>query len=173
MKIKLCNAVVTAFPLVIALAAWPGLVRAEQTIGRVVAVADGDTITVLDSNNQQHKIRLAGIDAPERKQPFGNVSKKHLSDLAFGRTAEADCYKRDRYKRQICIVKVNGQDVGLAQLDAGLAWVYRQYVGELYPALQIDYRAAEDRAAADRLGLWRDRDAVPPWEWRRLKRPKQ
>jgi endonuclease YncB( thermonuclease family) len=140
---------------------------AEPFSGRIVAIADGDTLTLLDSANVQHKIRLAGIDAPEKRQPFGTVSKKHLSDLAFGRTAEADCYKRDRYKRQICIVSVNGKDVGLAQLDAGLAWVYRQYVGELYPALQVDYRAAEDRAAANGFGLWRDRDAVPPWEWRK------
>ncbi|MEX0959106.1 MAG: thermonuclease family protein [Burkholderiales bacterium] len=122
---------------------------------------------MLDSANVQHRIRLAGIDAPERRQPFGNVSKQNLSNLAFGQTARADCYKRDRYERQICTVRVNGKDVGLAQLDAGLAWVYRRYVGELPPIQQQEYRSAEDRAAADRAGLWRNLDPVPPWEWRR------
>jgi endonuclease YncB( thermonuclease family) len=63
---------------------------------RVVSVADGDTITLLDSNRQQHRIRLAGIDAPEKAQPFGQRSKQHLSELAFGKEAKADCYKVDR-----------------------------------------------------------------------------
>jgi len=63
---------------------------------RVVSVADGDTITLLDSNRQQHRIRLAGIDAPEKAQPFGKRSKQHLSELAFGKEAKADCYKVDR-----------------------------------------------------------------------------
>ena len=140
--------------------------QAEVLDGRVVAVADGDTLTLLDSNRQQHRIRLAGIDAPEKAQPFGQRSKQHLSELAFGKDAKADCYKVDRYDRDVCTVFVNGQDVGLAQLDAGLAWWYRKYAHEQLPRDRIDYEAAEDRAAADRVGLWQDANPVPPWEWR-------
>jgi endonuclease YncB( thermonuclease family) len=133
----------------------------------VVGVADGDTITLLDSNRQQHRIRLAGIDAPEKAQPFGQRSKQHLSDLAFGKQAKADCYKIDRYDRDVCTVYVDGKDIGLAQIDAGLAWWFRKYAHEQLPKDRIDYEAAEDRAAADRVGLWQDKNPVPPWEWRR------
>jgi endonuclease YncB( thermonuclease family) len=75
----------------------------------VVGVADGDTITLLDRNRQEHKIRLAGIDAP---QPYGQRSKQHLADLAFGKEAKADCYNVDRYDRDVGTVYVNGRNVG-------------------------------------------------------------
>ena len=117
---------------------------------KVVGVADGGTITLLDSDRQQHRIRLAGIDAPEKGQPYGQRSKQHLADLAFGKDAKADCYKIDRYDRDVCTVYGNGKDVGLAQLDAGLAWWFRKYPHEQPPKDRIDYEAAEDRAAADR-----------------------
>ena len=92
--------------------------HAATLTGRIVKVADGDTLTMLDASNIQHKIRISGIDAPERKQVFGTASKKNMSSLAFGKEAEAICYKRDRYKRLICTVYVNGEDVALAQLAA-------------------------------------------------------
>ena len=95
--------------------------------GRVVGVADGDTLTLLDGNRQQHKIRLAGVDAPEKAQPYGQRSKQHLSEHAFRKDAKAECYKIDRYNRDVCTVFVNGKDIGLAQLDAGLAWWFRKY----------------------------------------------
>ena len=132
----------------------------------MVSVADGDTITLLDSNHRQHRIRIGGIDAPEKAQPFGQRSKQHLAELAFGEAAKADCYKVDRYGWDVCTVYVNGQDVGLAQHDAGLAWWYRKYAHEQLPRDRIDYEAAEDRAAADRTGLWQDANPVAPWEWR-------
>jgi endonuclease YncB( thermonuclease family) len=141
-------------------------VWADVLEGRVVGVADGDTITLLDGNRHEHRIRLGGIDAPEKGQPYGERSKQHLSDLAFGKDAKADCYKVDRYGRDVCSVYVNGKDVGLAQLDAGLAWWYRKYAHEQLPRDRIDYESAEDRAAADRAGLWQDKNPIPPWEWR-------
>ena len=106
----------------------------------MAAVAEGDTITLLDGNRQQ-RIRLASIDAPERPSRFGQRSKQHLSDLAFGKNARADCYKVDRYDRDVCTVFVNGQDLGLPQLDAGLAWWFRQYAYEQLPRDRIDYEA--------------------------------
>jgi endonuclease YncB( thermonuclease family) len=153
----------------LAFALWSLTVWAEVLEGQVVSVADGGTITLLDGNRQQHRIRLAGIDAPEKAQPFGQRSKQHLAKLAFGKDAKADCYKIDRYDRDVCTVYVNGQDVGLAQLDAGLAWWYRKYAHEQLPRDRIDYEAAEDRATADRVGLWQDAKPVP-WEWRHKRR---
>ncbi len=137
--------------------------HAETITGWVVGVADGDTITVLDANKVQHKIRLSGIDAPEKKQAFGNRSKESLSDLAFDKTVNVETEKRDRYGRQIGKVLVNGRDVNLAQVERGMAWFYRQYQREQSPNDRRLYEAAEDAAKADKRGLWRDADPVSPW----------
>jgi endonuclease YncB( thermonuclease family) len=134
--------------------------------GKVVAIADGDTITVLDAQDQQHKIRLAGIDAPESKQPFGQASKKHLSGLLFDRDVTLDCGKTDRYDREVCVVMVGGQDANQAQVKAGMAWWYRKYQSEQTAQQRAAYEAAEATAKAGRMGLWQDAGAVPPWEWR-------
>jgi endonuclease YncB( thermonuclease family) len=107
---------------------------------------------LLDGNRQQHRIRLAGVDAPEKAQPFGERSKQHLAELAVGKDAKADCDKVDRYDRDVCTVYVVAKDVGLAELDAGLAWWFRKYAHEQLPKERIDYEAPEDRAAADRVG---------------------
>lgn len=141
-------------------------VSAAPLEGRVVGVADGDTLTLLDSSNEQHKIRLVGIDAPEKKQDFGQRAKGSLSSLAFGRAATADCRKKDRYKRNLCIVFVGGRDVGLEQIRNGMAWHYKQYANEQPPQERMAYERAENEARAKSEGLWVDRDPVPPWEWR-------
>ena len=143
--------------------------NAETITGRVVGVADGDTITVLDADKVQHKIRLAGIDAPEKKQAFGNRSKESLSALTFDKTVAVETSKRDRYGRQIGKVLVNGRDVNLVQIKRGIAWFYRQYQREQSPNDRRLYEAAEDAARAGKRGLWRDADPVPPWEFRRNK----
>ena len=143
--------------------------HAETVTGRVVGVADGDTITVLDADKAQHKIRLAGIDAPEKKQAFGNRSKESLSDLVFDKTVNVETKKRDRYGRQIGKVLVNGQDVNLVQIERGMAWFYRQYQREQSPNDRKLYEAAEDSAKAAKRGLWRDIDPVPPWNFRHNK----
>jgi endonuclease YncB( thermonuclease family) len=94
---------------------------AAPLTGRIVAIADGDTVTLLDAGKRQHKLRLSGIDAPERRQPFGNRSREHLAGLVFGKQIIADCPKFDRYKRAVCTIEVNGTDANLAQLEAGMA----------------------------------------------------
>ncbi len=115
----------------------------------------------------QHKIRLAGIDAPEKKQPFGNRSKESLSELAYDKTVTVETDKRDKYGRQVGKVLVNGQDVNLVQVERGMAWFYRQYQREQSPNDRRLYEAAEDSAKADKRGLWRDAaDPMPPWEFR-------
>jgi endonuclease YncB( thermonuclease family) len=135
--------------------------------GKVVAVADGDTITVLDTQNQQHKIRLAGIDAPEKKQSFGQTSKKRLSDLVFDRNVTLDCGKIDKYRREVCVVMIDGMDANRAQVAAGMAWWYRKYQKEQTARHRADYEAAEASARVDRIGLWQDADPVAPWDFRR------
>ena len=95
--------------------------------GRVVGVADGDTVTVLDASRQQHKIRLMGIDAPEKRMPYGNRSKQSLSDLIFDRQVQVEYNKKDRYGRTVGKIIVDGVDANLAQIKAGMAWHYKQY----------------------------------------------
>jgi endonuclease YncB( thermonuclease family) len=145
--------------------------NAATITGKVVGVADGDTITVLDDTSTQHKIRLAGIDAPEKKQAFGNRSKESLSEMVFDKTVNVETEKRDRYGRQIGKVLVNGQDVNLVQVERGMAWFYRQYQREQSPNDRKLYEAAEDAAKAGQLGLWRDVAQVPPWEFRHRVKP--
>lgn len=142
-------------------------VYAETNAGRIVAIADGDTLTLLDTANRRHKIRLAGIDAPEKRQGFGERAKANLSALAFNQEAIADCPKRDRYRREICVVMIAGRDIGLEQISVGMAWWYRQYAREQTAPQRADYEAAEFMAKAGRLGLWADENPTPPWEWRR------
>ena len=153
--------------LLILFAVLPGAAAAETLTGRVVAIADGDTLTLLDASLHQHRIRLTGIDAPEKAQPFGQRSKQNLSSLAFGKSVVAECPKHDRYGRQLCKVRVAGQDVNLAQVKAGLAWHYKQYDREQTAQDRAAYALAEREARAAYSGLWSDPRPVPPWEWRR------
>lgn len=145
-------------------------VAAETLVGRIIGVADGDTLTLLDAKKQTHKIRLSGVDAPEKKQAFGQQSKLSLSNLAYGRQAIAECPKRDRYQRAVCVVTVAGKDVGLQQIHLGLAWWYRAYAHEQSAQDRRDYERAEQAAQGKRVGLWRENDPTPPWEWRRERR---
>lgn len=142
---------------------------AEVLSGRVVGVADGDTITVLDSTNTQHKIRLGGIDAPEKKQAFGNVSKKSLSDLVFNKQVEVEWHKEDRYGRKVGKVLVNNEDINLEQIKRGLAWFYKKYKGELVQEDRIAYVQAQQDAEANQVGLWVDQHPIPPWDFRKIK----
>lgn len=122
---------------------------------------------VLDAAKTQHKNRLAGIDAPERVQPFGRKSKEHLAELVAGRPKAVDWNKRDRLGRVVGKIILNDTDVNLSMVRAGYVWWYRKYADEQSPADQNPYDEAEDKARAGRLGLWRDPNPVPPWDWRR------
>lgn len=142
---------------------------AETIAGRVIAVKDGDTISVLDMNSVPHNIRLAGIDAPERHQPFGSQSKQALSDLVFGKYVLIDAEKRDRYGRLVGKVLINGMDVNLTQVENGLAWHYKAYEHEQSISDRLLYTAAEHGARASARGLWRETDPVPPWTYRKAR----
>jgi len=135
--------------------------------GKVVGVADGDTITVLDSSNANHRVRLLGIDAPESGQAFATQSKQDLSDVVFGKVVTIEWSKHDRYGRIVGKVLLNGRDVCLAQVVAGMAWHYKYYQDDQTPEDRELYAAAEVAARAAKIGLWVDPDSIPPWDFRR------
>jgi endonuclease YncB( thermonuclease family) len=144
--------------------------HAETLTGRVVGIADGDTLTLLDATNTQHKIRLAGIDSPEKSQPFGQVCKKSLSDLAYDHVATVETTKLDRYGRAIGKVWVDSQDVNLEQIRRGCGWHYKKYQNEQSLDDRLSYNSAEESARANRVGLWADNNPVPPWDFRKARR---
>ena len=155
--------------VLLALSLSPSL--ADVLAGSVVKVSDGDTITVLDSFKRQHKIRLAGIDdAPEKRQPFGEASRKHLASLISGKSVTVEWTKRDRYGRIVGKVLHGTADACRAQIEAGLAWHFKRYQQEQTPDDRSAYAQAEVEARAERAGLWQDKSPVAPWDWRRLKR---
>lgn len=138
--------------------------HAEVLNGNVVSVSDGDTITVLDSSHGQNKIRLSGIDAPEKKQGFGQRSKQSLSDLVFNQRVTVESNKRDRYGRIVGkVVLPSGVDANLQQIKRGMAWHYKAYEREQPPEDRVTYAEAEKAARAARVGLWQDAQPVPPW----------
>lgn len=144
--------------------------QAATLTGRVVGVSDGDTITLLDNTNTQFKIRLAGIDAPEKKQAFGQVSKKALSDLVYDKQVNVEYDKQDRHGRTVGKVIVNGLDANLEQVKHGLAWFYRKYKNDMVFADRINYLHAEEDARDSKIGLWVENDVEAPWDFRHSKR---
>lgn len=137
---------------------------AEKIIGRVVSVADGDTLTISVQGHDQVRVRLAEIDAPEKKQPFGQRSKQSLSNLCFGKDAIMQKIRTDRYGRTIARVYCAKVDANAEQIRGGLAWAYRQY---LQDQTLLDL---ENEARSAKRGLWIESSPVPPWEYRKLKR---
>ena len=126
--------------------------------GRVVTVHDGDTISVLVGRTPV-RVRLAGIDAPERMQPYGSASRRALADRVAGRDVQVVERGRDVFGRVLGRVFAQGADVNAEQVRSGYAWVYRFERDATLLALEAEARAA-------RRGLWADARAVPPWQWR-------
>ena len=129
---------------------------------RLVGVADGDTLTLLTDDKTQHKIRLHGIDAPEKGQPFGTAAKTALSKLVGSQRVRVETSKKDKYGREIGRVFAGDVDVNLSLLEQGVAWHYTEY--DHSPA----FRDAAGKAKKSKLGLWSDAGAIPPWEWRKM-----
>lgn len=176
------------------LAVIPGLVaeaqarkrsRPEQEVsqqsrtltGRVVKVSDGDTVTVLEEregDKTQVKVRLDGIDAPEKSQPFGETCRKSLAAKVAGKEISVRVRKLDRYGRSIGNIEANGGgSVNLQQVKEGCAWFYRQYAREHERSERELYEAAESKARAEKIGLWKDKEPEAPWEYRRKNRGKK
>jgi endonuclease YncB( thermonuclease family) len=137
--------------------------------GIVVKVTDGDTVNVLEAGNVLHKVRLTGIDAPERAQPYGRKSHEYLAGMIAGKQVLIESNTQDRYGRDLGKVILNGQDINLEQIKAGMAWWYRYYKKQQSQADQIAYEEAEDHVRVNRLGLWAEENPIEPWRWRRIK----
>lgn len=133
--------------------------------GRVVRVADGDTLSVLDRNNRQHKIRLHGIDTPEREQRYGKAAWDALADMVDGKTVNIVVLGEDSYGRTDGTIYLGDRNINIAMVAGGHAWWYRYYA----PNDRL-LAATEEQAREERRGLWAQPDPVPPWDWRRQQR---
>ncbi len=166
------SARIVRFAATMCLLIWAASGQGAELTGRVVGVIDGDTIDVLTAERQQVRVRLSGIDAPERGQPFNKVAKTRLSALVFGKEVVVDWHKRDRYGRLIGKVLVNGVDADLEMVKSGLAWHYVKYASEQSIVDQSAYAQAEAKARDQQQGLWRDKNPRAPWDFRRPRREK-
>ena len=157
---------------------------AESMTGKVVRIVDGDTVVFLDQNNTQHRVRLTGIDTPERGQPFGKRATENAARLAGNKPAKLEWDKMDRYGRIVGKVWVRSPDspcteedcplnldLNLAQITSGLAWHYKKYAHEQSEEDRERYAFAETEARAKKAGLWADPHAIAPWDWRKGVRP--
>ncbi len=148
----------------------PGLSTAGEIVGRVIGVTDGDTLTVLDAAQVSYKVRLGGIDAPEKGQPFGQRSKEGLSRLVFNRQVTILFDKKDRYGRFVGKVMLGGGDVNLSLVSSGFAWHYKEYEKEQSLTDRVRYSREERDARDARRGLWVDVNPVAPWDFRKSRR---
>ncbi|HEY8354504.1 MAG TPA: thermonuclease family protein [Methylophilaceae bacterium] len=144
----------------------PLVTLADELVGKVVHVSDGDSM-IVQVNETKLRVRMHGIDAPERTQPYNRKARQSLVELVADRTVTVQYDKEDKYGRIVGKVLVNGTDAGLVQLQRGMAWFYRFYQDELAPEDRAAYAQAEAAARRERRGLWAGSDPVPPWEFRR------
>jgi len=151
-----------ALGIVLALLCTPAI--AADFTGQVVSVHDGDTLTALVGRTE-FKIRLAEIDAPELRQPFGQRSRDSLAQMCFHKQARLEPVDRDRYGRTVARVECDGVDANREQVRRGMAWVYLRYSS---PASAL--HAVQSEAQSARAGLWSEPGAVPPWDWRKESR---
>ena len=154
------------------LGAIPQALLAAVIHGRVVGVSDGDTVKVLDAAQRLYTVRLMGIDAPEKTQPFGQRSKQSLSELIFQKQVTVAWAKKDKYGRTVGkILTEAGDDICLEQINRGMAWHYKQYAQEQSLQDRRAYARAEEDSRTQKMGLWQDPSSTPPWVWRQPHRP--
>ena len=145
--------------------AAPAIPEDFDLVGKVVRVSDGDSLSLLAADGKQYALRLYGVDAPERDQPFGDQSRAHLRRLVDGRSVGATIESVDDYQRQVVEVFIDGRSVNLMMLEAGMAWWYRYYA-----RARSDMGEAERVARAKERGLWSQPDPVEPRRWRQQNR---
>ena len=134
---------------------------------RVLSVSDGDTVTIND-HGEKRKLRLYGIDAPEKDQEYGMESRQYLYDRIQGKDINIDFISKDRYGRDISVIYMNGDNINEAMVKEGYAWWYQDYAKE-----DLQYREYEKKAREDRKGLWSRKNPVPPWEFRKRNKQKK
>lgn len=144
---------------------FPIFLSAQTLNGKVVRVSDGDTVVLLDADNTQHKIRLNGIDAPENGQPYGDKSKEYLTSLIARKEVTVEVKGKDRYKRILGVVYLGDTNINAEMIRAGYAWNYKYSKDKYYIKLQ-------EKAKAEKKGLWKDKNAIDPWMWRKERKKK-
>ncbi len=148
----------------------PCICFADQLVGKVIKVTDGDTLNILTLENEILKVRLSGIDAPEKDQAFGNRSKQALADIVHSKMVTVEYNKLDKYQRFVGKVIFNDQDVNLRQIKLGLAWHYKKYENEQDIDDRSVYANEEYLAQKEKVGLWVDKNPVAPWDFRNQQR---
>lgn len=136
----------------------------EIITGKVISVTDGDTVKILDSNNETYKIRLNDIDAPEKKQAYGTKSKENLANYIAGKTVKVEYDKLDKYKRILGTIYFEDKNINEHQIKDGYAWVYRKY------SKNNEYINLERISKNEKKGLWKDENPIEPWEYRKMKK---
>ena len=129
--------------------------------GKVIKVSDGDTIRLLTSDKQQHRIRLANIDAPESKQAYGNKSRENLANYIAKQYVTVDYNEKDKYGRIVGVVYLQNKNINLLQVQDGYAWYYKHFSNE------NKYQKAEEEARKSKKGIWKDKNPIEPWNFRR------
>ncbi|MEZ5535562.1 MAG: thermonuclease family protein [Thiolinea sp.] len=135
--------------------------------GKVVRVVDADTLTIMGSDGKNYKIRLQGIDAPEKKQNYGALCKDKLSTMVLNQRVDVEAYKKDRYGRIVAKVMIDDRDMALELIRQGCGWHYKDYADDQSWSDRRNYAAAEKQARNGSLGLWRDALPEAPWDYRR------
>ncbi len=143
--------------------------HAPAEIGKVVRVSDGDTVVLLTAQMRELKIRLLGIDAPEKGQPFGNFCREELARSIAGKSVRVETRGTDRYERTLGKIVFEGRDINLAQVESGCAWHYRQFARSQPVADRELYAVKEQEAREAKRGLWQDKKPKAPWDFRRSK----
>lgn len=138
--------------------------------GKVINVADGDTITILTQNDEKIKIRLAGIDCPESFQVHGEKAKQYLTSMVDGKRVRIEPETVDQYGRTVGMVLVNGANINEQIVSNGHGWVFRKYCTADYCK---DWLKSEEKARKAGAGLWQDANPKPPWEWRAAQRSRE
>lgn len=136
----------------------------SQITGKVVGISDGDTFTFLTNDKKQIKVRLYGVDCPEKGQPFGNEAKLYLSNLIFGKEVSIVEIKKDKFGRTVALVTFNKKSINEQLIEGGMAWHFTKYDRNLY------WASLEMKARKAKTGLWKDPHPVAPWEWRKIKK---
>lgn len=150
--------------------AKPGRHPPFETTGTVIKIPDGDTIRLDTSDHGVLDVRLSGADTPEKGQAYWKAARGYLRSLVAGQTTTVWCYKRDRYDREVCHVRVGSRDLGEALIAEGYAWYPLQFSGELTLKQRQSYQLAAEQARVRKTGIWQEPDPMPPWECRKYKR---
>lgn len=149
-----------------------GETRAADDTVDLVRVFDGDSLIVRDTSGEEIEIRIHAIDAPERDQAYADESRGALRKMLEGEEIVVVEHTRDRYKRVVAKLVVDGRDVGLSQVAGGYAWHYKQFAEQQSQEDRRLYEAAQMKARGDGVGLWGGHDPIPPWEYRQTRNPR-